>query len=563
MRSKKKENSTKSTTSNPEQPIHPHSVQQSDTFQTLEQDFFTKRSTLSENQHERELCLLYELSQFLNSSAHIADTLDGALKLMARHLNMMRSSITLLSPQGDKMHIEAAYGLNPIEKARGHYKAGEGVIGKVISGAKPMLVTRISEEPLFLNRTRSRDVQKDAVSFLCVPIIFDDQVIGALSVDRIFNANQSLEEEVKLLCILASMLSRAAKLRQSYMQNSSLSKNSTAHRPSAFVGNSEAMELAYTQIAQVAPSCTTVLICGESGTGKELTAQAIHAASPRAHQAYVSLNCAALPENLIESELFGHEKGAFTGAIAVRKGRFEMAHGGTLFLDEIGELSLLIQAKLLRVLQDHRFERLGGTETRQVDIRIIAATNRSLEDMVEQGTFRKDLYYRLNVFPITLAPLRERKDDIALLANHFMQKYAAANGRNNIRLSLTAVDMLQRYAWPGNARELQNIMERATLLVGEDGFIRPEHLPVQLHRSSCLLANPNNTHEINVKSITSSQAPLQERLDELEYVYIVESLEQSKGHLGQAAQMLGLTERVMALRLRKYNLSYKKFREKE
>ncbi len=510
----------------------------------------------------RELRLLFELSQLLDSAAHIEDTLDGALKLMARHLNMMRGSIILLSPQGDKMHIETAYGLNPIEMARGQYEVGEGVTGKVIATGKPMLVSHISDEPLFLNRTRSRNTQKDQVSFLCVPIKLDDQVVGALSVDRLFAATKDLEEDARLLSIIASMLARAAKVRQSYISSNKQSKSNTAPRPHAFVGNSDAMQQVYTQIQQVAASCTTVLICGESGTGKELTAQAIHAASPRADQAYVSLNCAALPENLIESELFGHEKGAFTGAIAVRRGRFEMAHNGTLFLDEIGELSLLIQAKLLRVLQDRRFERLGSTQTRQVDIRIIAATNRSLEDMVEQGTFRKDLYYRLNVFPITLAPLRERKDDIVLIANHFMEKYAAANGRSNVRLSLTAVDMLQRHDWPGNARELQNIMERATLLVGDDGLILPQHLPINLHASTCAMVHPKVANTNKQSAYRTSEISLQERLDELEYSCIVETLEQTKGHLGQAAQILGLTERIMALRLRKYKLSYKKFRTK-
>ncbi len=511
----------------------------------------------------RELRLLFELSQLLDSAAHIEDTLDGALKLMARHLNMMRGSITLLSPQGDKIHIETAYGLNPIEKARGQYKTGEGVTGQVIATGKPMLVSHISDEPLFLNRTRSRNTQKEQVSFLCVPIKLDDQVVGALSVDRLFDTTQNLEEDARLLSIIASMLARAAKVRQSYMARNSPSQSNTAPRPHAFVGNSEPMQQVYTQIEQVASSCTTVLICGESGTGKELTAQAIHAASPRAEQPYVSLNCAALPENLIESELFGHEKGAFTGAIAARRGRFEMAHNGTLFLDEIGELSLLIQAKLLRVLQDRRFERLGSTQTRQVDIRIIAATNRSLEDMVEQGTFRKDLYYRLNVFPITLSPLRERKDDIALIANHFMEKYAAANGRSNVRLSLLTVDMLQRYDWPGNARELQNIMERAVLLVGEDGLILPQHLPINLHASTCQYAHQNLALTTKQNLQINDEINLQERLDELEYAFIVESLEQTKGHLGNAAKMLGLTERIMALRMRKYKLSYKKFRAQD
>ncbi len=530
------------------------------THETHDERAATEKISLTPSNDVQELRLLFELSQLLDSAAHIEDTLDGALKLMARHLNMMRGSITLLSPQGDKMHIETAYGLNPIEKARGQYKAGEGVTGKVISTGEPMLVSHISDEPLFLNRTRSRNTQKDEVSFLCVPIKLDDHVVGALSVDRLFAEKHSLEEDARLLSIIASMLARAAKTRQSYMH--STNKNSTVARPTAFVGNSDAMQYVYTQIGQVAPSCTTVLICGESGTGKELTAQAIHAASPRANQPYISLNCAALPENLIESELFGHEKGAFTGAISVRRGRFEMADGGTLFLDEIGELSLLIQAKLLRVLQDRRFERLGGMETRQVDIRIVAATNRSLEAMVEQGTFRKDLYYRLNVFPITLAPLRERRDDIILIANHFMEKFAAANGRSHIRLSLSAADMLQRYDWPGNARELQNIMERAILLVAEDGLIMPQHLPVNLHATTCQKAHPNASCTAGMELGHMGGASLQDRLDELEYACIVESLERTQGHLGNASQILGLTERVMALRLRKYDLNYKSFRLK-
>ncbi len=523
-------------------------------------DLNTEQVALKAIGDARELRMLFELSQLLDSSAHMKDTLDGALKLMARYINMMRGSITLISPQGDEMHIETAYGLDPIEKARGQYKPDEGVTGRVIATGKPMLVSRISDEPLFLNRTQSRNLQKEQVSFLCVPIKLDGHVIGALSVDRLFTATQDLDEDARLLSIIAFMLARAAKVRQSFMANPTLHKVSkTVPRPHAFVGNSEAMEQVYTQIEQVAASCTTVLICGESGTGKELTAQAIHAASPRSAQPYVSLNCAALPESLIESELFGHEKGSFTGANTLRRGRFELAHGGTLFLDEIGELSLLIQAKLLRVLQDRRFERLGSMETRQVDVRIVAATNRSLEDMVEQGTFRKDLYYRLNVFPITLAPLRERKNDIAMLANHFMEKYAAANGRTNVRLSLTTVDMLQRYDWPGNARELQNIMERATLLVSDDGIISPQHLPTHLHAGNCPITNAKN--EASMKSLTNSS--LQARLDELEYACIVESLEATNGHLGNAAENLGLTERIMALRLKKYNLSYKEFRIKK
>ena len=335
----------------------------------------------------RELRLLFELSQLLDSSAHIEDTLDGALKLLARHMSMMRGMITLVSQYSGEIRIETAYGLNPVEQARGHYAPGEGVVGRVIQSGKPLVVSNVSQEPLFLNRTRSRNMHKGSTAFLCVPIKMDDQVIGALGVDRLFAGTHTLEEDARLLTIVASLLSRAAKVRQGCMEERRLLPRSDAAqlRPAGFVGGSESMQMVYAQIAQVAASNTTVLLRGESGTGKELAAQAIHAGGPRATQPFVSLNCAALPESLIESELFGHEKGAFTGAAGIRRGRFEMAHGGTLFLDEVGELSLLTQAKILRVLQERCFERLGGMDTRQVDVRIITATNRPLEDMVTEA----------------------------------------------------------------------------------------------------------------------------------------------------------------------------------
>ena len=528
----------------------------------------------------RELRLLFELSQLLDSSAHIEDTLDGALKLMARHMNMMRGMITLVSQYSGQIRIETAYGLNPVEQARGQYAPGEGITGTVIQTGKPMVVSNVSQEPMFLNRTRSRNMHKDSSSFLCVPIIMDDQVIGALGVDRLFADTRTLEEDARLLSIVASMLARAAKVRQGCMEERRKTPrpSAAAPRPSGFVGNSEAIQLVYVQIEQVAASNTTVLLRGESGTGKELAAQAIHATGPRAAQPFVSLNCAALPESLIESELFGHEKGAFTGAAGVRRGRFEMAHGGTLFLDEVGELSLLTQAKLLRVLQERTFERLGGMETRQVDVRIITATNRPLEDMVAAGSFRRDLYYRLNVFPVVMPSLRQRRGDVLLLANHFVEKYAAANGRTGLRFSLTAADMLHRYDWPGNIRELENVVERGVLLVGEEGLILPQHLPPELHSGTCVLCGPGEQGgqdelggeagtaagaargERSCGSMAAAGGTLQQRLDELERACIVEALRQHQGHMGHAAGALGLTERVMALRMRKYRLSYKEFR---
>ena len=334
--------------------------------------------------------------------------------------------------------------------------------------------------------------------------------------------------------------------------------NTAKYTVDDIIGDCSIMQDLKDSVRKVAKTNSNVLIMGESGTGKELAAHAIHSAGKRSKGPFISLNCAALPENLIESELFGHEKGAFTGASGIRKGRFELADGGTLFLDEVGELSLLTQAKLLRVLQERCFERLGGTESLSVDVRIITATNRDLARMVEEGTFRRDLYYRLNVFPIHMPPLRERQNDIQPLAAYFVDKYAAANGRSGIRISLAVMDMLQRYSWPGNIRELENVMERAVLLVGQDGLILPQHLPRELHSTHCPFGP--EAHKGPVEPYTAS-GTLQDRLDELERACITDALARHKGHMGHAAQALGLTERVMALRMKKHGISYKDFRQ--
>ncbi len=511
----------------------------------------------------REIQLLFELSQALDATTDIGRALDVALALMAQYMHMMRGSITLISPHTGEIRIETAYGLKLAEKQRGRYSLGEGVTGRVIQTGRPMVVSNISQEPLFLNRTRSRNLAKDTISFICVPIRLQDQVLGALSVDRLFANDRALEEDVRLLSIITSLLARVARERQKTMDERAAAieedmrlRNSRApsSRPDGFVGNSDVMSSVYEQIAQVGPSGSTVLLYGESGTGKELAAQAIHAVSGRRGGPFVSLNCAALPENLIESELFGHEKGAFTGAISTRKGRFELADGGTLFLDEVGELSFMVQAKLLRVIQERHFERLGSMETCAVDVRIIAATNRSLPEMVEEGTFRRDLYYRLNVFPIKMPPLRERSNDILPLAMHFLKKYGRANGKHDLRLSLSCMDILQRHDWPGNIRELENCMERAVLLVGQEGLISPQHLPTALQGAAGEAARSD--------ARVLPSGTLQERLEELERACIKDALEQSRGNIGKAARILGLTERIMGLRMRKYALSYKLYRQR-
>ncbi|MDR3175126.1 MAG: sigma-54 dependent transcriptional regulator [Desulfovibrio sp.] len=331
-------------------------------------------------------------------------------------------------------------------------------------------------------------------------------------------------------------------------------------RPASMIGTAPALDLVFAQIAQVAPSTTTVLLRGESGTGKELVAGALHDASPRRDGPFVSLNCAAIPESLIESELFGHERGAFTGALAVRKGRFELAQGGTLFLDEVGDLSLMTQAKLLRVIQERTFERLGGLAVLKADARIIAATNRDLEDMVELGQFRRDLYYRLNVFPIHLPPLRERANDILPLADHFVKLFAAEHHKGNLRLSPAISALLHTHDWPGNIRELANVMERAVLLAEEEGCIAPEHLPPDMQRQNGKAAEAAPAGFTETGRADGKKVTLQERLDNLEQSCITEALQTARGHIGRAAAELGLTERVMGLRMAKYGISYKDYR---
>jgi Nif-specific regulatory protein len=311
------------------------------------------------------------------------------------------------------------------------------------------------------------------------------------------------------------------------------------------VGTSKEIRDVYEQIAQVAQSGTTVLVRGESGTGKELVAHAIHYNSNRSARPFVKVNCAALPESLIEAELFGHEKGAFTGAISRKKGRFELAEGGTLFLDEIGDLSPAMQVKLLRVLQEREFERVGGTETIKVNVRLIAATNVDLEQAVQDGRFRSDLYYRLNVFSIYLPPLRERKPDILLLADHFLEKYARQNARQIKRVSTPAIDMLMSYHWPGNVRELENVIERACL-VCEGNVIHGYHLPPTLQT-----AEGSNT--LNALSLEQSVARFEKEM-------ILDALKTSRGNRARAARILDTTERILGYKVRKYGLDPGRYR---
>jgi Nif-specific regulatory protein len=425
----------------------------------------------------------------------------------------------------------------------------------VIETGKAVSIPKISEEPLFLDRTGSRKKRKDLDhSFICVPVKKGKQVIGALSVDRPFSESYALKSGQKLLAVIATMIaSHVIKLETIHTDKERLREENRRlqrvltdkYSISNIIGNSNKMREVYQMISQVSKSNATVLIRGESGTGKELVANSIHYNSLRAKSPFIKVNCAALPATLIESELFGHEKGAFTGAIKQKSGKFELAHKGTIFLDEIGSLGLEVQANLLRILQEKEFERVGGHRTIKTDVRVIAATNKNLEEAVDEEAFRGDLYYRLNVFPIYLPPLRERKTDILLLADYFLERYARENHKGIKRFSTPAIDMLMEYHWPGNVRELENCIERAVLLC-EEGVVHSYHLPPTLQTGK--------------ESDTVPTLSLEDAVANLEREMIIDALKNTRGNITVAARILQTTIRKFAYKAGKYGVDYKTYR---
>jgi len=496
---------------------------------------------------------LYKVSRILASGTPQQQTLAEILNVLDGELGLNRGTITLLAPDGNEVTIEATHNLSEEDGRRIRYRIGEGVTGKVMQTGKAMIVPRVSQEPLFLNRFERWNVTKQELSFICVPISIGNDVIGTVSVDRPFEETAPLDDEMRVLSIVASMIANSLRARREAAIERRMLEDENVRlrqeledrfRPENIIGNSNAMRDVYRQIHQVAGSDTTVLIRGESGTGKELVAHAIHYSGSRANGPFIKVNCAALNENLLESELYGHEKGAFTGAIQTRKGRLEEANNGTIFLDEIGDFSSATQVKLLRVLQEKEFERVGSSQTLKTNTRIIAATNQDLEKCIEQGTFRQDFYYRINVFPVFLPPLRQRKDDILLLADSFVERYSGKMGKDVKRISTSAINMMVSYHWPGNVRELENCIERAVLL-STDGVIHAYHLPPTLQTSDA--------------SGTVGTGSLKERANLFERDIIIDALKRCNGNLAATARDLGSTARIIKYRVKELGIDYRKY----
>lgn len=504
---------------------------------------------MSDHLHSLKLQVLSSISQIIDEALDLERTLADILRILSENLSMKRATITVPDPASGNLIITASHGLSSEERKRGVYGLDEGVTGRVFQTAKPYVVPDIREEPLFLDKTGARKFEKDRLSFIGVPILHHGAPIGVLNVDRLFDDSVGFEEDLSFLTIVATLIAQFLSLNRKIREreealvreNVSLRSQLTRERRGPYiVGRSLAMQEVERQIEKVAATRATVLLLGESGVGKTLIARIIHELSDRKKYAFVKVNCASIPENLLESELFGYERGAFTGAVDAKPGRFEDADRGSIFLDEIGELPPGTQAKLLRVLQEREFERVGGNRTRKVDVRIITATNKNLAQLAEHGEFRQDLYYRLNVFPIVAPPLRQRPEDIPILLNHFLEKVAYDYGRT-LSYTSDAFDFLTRYDWPGNVREMENMVERLVIMAESD------RIDVELLRS--LVSDRAGEPECPPKNATSAMP-----LKDMEKNEIIAALRRNDWIRYKAARELGLTERQIGYRVQKLGL---------
>jgi len=511
-----------------------------------------KESSL--NAIQKNLKILVEINQAVSRNLNLRDSLQATLRILQQSYNLKTGAIFLVDDDGESLYMASSLGYRK-DVAKTKYKFGEGLTGRIVETGKPIVVPRVSQEPLFLNRMSSFDQDNEKEqSFIGVPITLDYKTLGALDVSMSYNANRDYDTALNFLTLVASALLQPIRVqhviqeeRQKLLDENAALKHKLQDDYSFqnIIGNSNEMKDVLEQVAQVAQSNTTVLLRGESGTGKELVAEAVHYNSTRKDWPFIAVNCAAIPENLIESEFFGYEKGAFTGAERRKKGRFELADKGTIFLDEIGELSPMTQVKLLRVLQEQEFIRVGGTENVKINVRVITATNANLEELIGERKFREDLYYRLNVFSILLPPLRERRSDILLLADHFMLKYGRKHQKPVKRISTPAIDMLMSYHWPGNVRELENCLERA-VLVCEDRVIHSYHLPPTLQTAE--------------SSNTPATLSLEQSVFSYEKELIEDTLKSTKGNKAQTARILNSTERIIGYKVKKYKIDLNRFK---
>ncbi|MEN3034492.1 MAG: sigma 54-interacting transcriptional regulator [Aquificaceae bacterium] len=488
-----------------------------------------------------ELRLIDEVSTILGRTPEFEKALEQVLKVLYSYWNVRYSYVAFVE-SSEKLRIIRSFGIDKELAKRIVFARGEGVVGKVFKDGVPVVLSDMSLG-VFLNKTGMKDRLREGEAFVAIPIIVEGKVAGVLAVFKDFS-KESIEKAVGVLKVIASMLGMLYRLEQFLKSEKSLWEEEKQalkttilerERFDAIIGKSPAIERLLEIINKLAKTEANVLITGESGTGKGLVARALHFLGPRREKPFLTINCSAIPEALLEAELFGFEKGAFTGAYTTKRGKFELASGGTIFLDEIADMPLNLQPKLLRVLQEREFERLGSEKTIKVDVRVVSATNKDLHRLIAQGSFREDLYYRLNVVPIRVPPLRERKEDIPLLIEHFINIH---NRRyfKKVSISSAAIEAFINYPWPGNVRELENIVERLVIL--KDGIIQPSDLPSYM-QSSLSTGGFSGSLDLN----------------EVELIKV--ALEKTGFVKSRAAKLLGMTLRQLDYRIKKYRIEIK------
>jgi Nif-specific regulatory protein len=514
---------------------------------------------------DQEMSILMEIGRILSSTLDLREAFGKMMQIISDKLDMHRGALVLLDESTGRLRTEAAVGLTPDEIERGKYALGEGITGNVVATGRPRIIADLRTEPDFLNKTgRLGPEGATATSFLCVPVKIENRTAGALSVDRPFVSDERLRSDHRFLDIVAAFLAQAIQINRMVMRQKEelLEENAQLraqvrdrYRFENIIGDSPAMHEVFGTVGQVANSRATVILLGETGTGKEMIAKAIHYNSPRKDKPFVRVNCGAMTTTLLESELFGHVKGSFTGAIRDKVGRFEAADTGTIFLDEIGTMEPQLQVKLLRVLQERELERVGDTQTLKVDVRVIAATNVDLQEEVARGNFREDLFYRLNVVSIYLPPLRNRREDIPRLIDYFLDKYNAVNERRLRRISRDMLNVLLRYPWPGNVRELENAIERAVVLSTSEDFTE-ELLPLSV-RMFAAQRRTNQASE-SIETLTRRLADqamadydmregeiYQLVIDQIEHALIDRALAKCSGVKTKAADFLGINRNTL------------------
>ena len=524
-----------------------------------------------------EIKILYDVALMLSMSSDIKESIEKVMRILKHNSYLERSTLFLLADELQELELYASIDLTPQQQKMATYKIGEGATGLAAQSCEPVVIENIHNNINYLNKMGR--LNTNAISYIAVPIIQDEKLFGVLSANIAKHSVLDFDDIVRMLTIVGSLFGGTlATQRRHEKEKETLTELKTyykeevlkEHKFENIIGNSTKMQQLFSMLKTVSPSDATILIRGETGTGKELIATAVHNLSKRKSEAFIKLNCAAISETLLESELFGHEKGAFTDAKEMRKGRFELADGGTLFLDEIGDVSPALQVKLLRLLQEQEFERVGGTKTIKTNVRLVAATNRNLEEMVKNGEFREDLFYRLNVIPLNLPPLRERYEDVKLLIEHYLEKFMKEH-KKSMSFSKATLEVLLNYPWPGNIRELQNTMERIVLIC-PNGVLTPEMLNhvlpfnyqkayMQEHTPMQTVQTPRVQEEINTPA--PLQKTPQERasimtnksLHELEKESILQALIDNRGIQTKAAAQLGMSARQIGYKIKKYDIN--------